>query len=302
MCPARHMSCEVSETSPHWTMNERVLLTGCTSGIGLHLAHEFGRHGHPLALIAPEPSELAHLAAGLEARYQVPVRWFAKDLEQPEAAREIHDQLRDFEISILANNAGHGFRGNTWELDLEQHLSVIRLNVEAVVRLTQLFLPGMIERRQGRIFNTASVAGFEAGPLLNVYHASKAFVLSYSEGLAVELEGTGVTVTALCPGATDTDFFPKAGMLDTAAFQKGNLMDPKEVAEAGYHGLMEGDLIVVPGAINKALVVGRRLLTEHAQAKLNEEMYEDVAPQDRKRRRGDKETPAENWRPSGSKG
>jgi uncharacterized protein len=274
------------------TMKETVLLTGCTSGIGLHLAHQFASHGHPLVMVAPEPAELGTLSEELEARYQVKTKWIAKDLEKPEAAQQIFDEVQaaGIEVEILANNAGHGFHGKTWELPIEKHLSVIRLNVEAVVRLTNLFLLPMLARGSGKIFVTASVAGFEAGPTLNVYHASKAFVLSYAEGLSVELEDAGITVTALCPGATDTDFFPKADLEGVVAFQKGNLMDPKEVAEAGYKGLMDGELIVIPGGMNKALVASRRVLSEHALAKISEKQYEDVPPEDRNRSRGDKES------------
>ena len=148
----------------------------------------------------------------------------------------------------------------------------------------------MIQRGRGRILNTASVAGFEAGPLLAVYHASKAFVLSLTEALRVELEETGISVTALCPGPTDTDFFPKADMVDTTVFQKGTVSAPQPVAEAGYKALMDGDPIIVPGGMNKTLVFARRFLTESAQAKLNKKFYEKVPAEDQKRERGDLET------------
>lgn len=260
--------------------------------IGLHLAHQFASHGHPLILVAPDAAELEALAEELTGRYGIEARWIAKDLEAANAAEEIYEQLQSdgVQVDILVNNAGHGFHGKTWEIPIETHLSIIRLNVEAVVRLTQLFLPSMVARRTGKIFITASVAGFEAGPTVNVYHASKAFVLSYAEGLAVELEDSGVSVTALCPGATDTDFFAKARMEGVVGFQKGNLMDPKDVAEAGYNGLMDGDLIVIPGVLNKTIIASRRFLSEHALAKISEKQYEDVPPEDRKQSRGDKES------------
>jgi len=155
-----------------------------------------------------------------------------------------------------------------------------------------LFLPQMIRRNQGRIMNTASIAGFEPGPLLAVYHASKAFVLSFTEALATELENTDISVTALCPGPTDTDFFPKAGMLETKAFQKAHVMAPQEVAELAYKGLMRGDRTVVAGGSNKALVFARRFMTEGAQAKMNKKFYEKVKPAKRKRHRGDFERKA----------
>jgi short-subunit dehydrogenase len=271
---------------------ETALITGSSSGIGLHLAHEFAKHGHPLVLTAPVEGELQQLADELRRDHNVEVRVIAKDLEQERAAEELFQELEraGVTVDILVNNAGHGQTGKFWEIPLERHMSIIRLNVDAVVRMTSFFLPPMIQRGHGHILNTASVAGFEAGPLLAVYHASKAFVLSLTEALRVELEESGVTVTALCPGPTDTDFFPKADMIDTVAFQKANLMAPQPVAEAGYKGLMDGDPIVVPGGINKTLVFARRFLTESAQAKLNKKFYQETSPEDRKRERGDLET------------
>lgn len=275
-------------------MKETALITGCTSGIGLHLAHEFARHGHPLVLVAPDAGELRSLASRLTVECEIPAHPVAKDLEDPDAAEDIFHRLQreGLAVDILVNNAGHGLSGKSWELSIEEDLSMIRLNIEAVLRLTKLFLPTMLANRGGRILNTASVAGFEPGPMLNVYHATKAFVLSYSEGLSVELEGTGVSVTALCPGPTDTDFFPKADMTDVVAFQKGNLMAPQDVAKAGYQGVMDREMVVIPGAMNKVLVGARRILTEHAQAKLNEKMYQEVPPEKQKRQRGDVESKA----------
>jgi short-subunit dehydrogenase len=275
-------------------MKESTLITGCTSGIGLHLAREFAKHGHSLVLVAPDVGELRSLAAQLETEFNVSCYVLPKNLEHAEAAEDIFYRLEreGIAVDILVNNAGHGFHGKTWELAIEQDLSMVRLNIEAVLRLTKFFLPPMLARAGGRILNTASVAGFEPGPMLNVYHSTKAFVLSYSEALAVELEGTGVSVTALCPGPTDTDFFPKADLTGVVAFQKGNLMAPQDVAEAGYMGVMDRELLVIPGAANKALVAARRILSEHAQAKLNEKMYEEVPPGNRTRQRGDKEREA----------
>jgi len=273
-------------------MNSEVtLITGASSGIGLHLAHEFAAHGHPLVLVAPVAAELEAIAAELSTRHGVQVEVAAKDLEQPESAREIYEHLKgkDIEVEILVNNAGHGFWGKSWEIPLEKSLSIVRLNIEAVLRMTNYFLPPMLARGSGRILNTASIAGFEAGPLLNVYHASKAFVLSWSEGLAVEAEDTGVTVTALCPGVTDTDFFLKADMEAVKGFQKSEPMAPQEVAKAGYEALMRGELFIVPGAKNKAMVAARRLLSDRAMAKLGEWNNEKVLPQEQKRQRGDVE-------------
>jgi short-subunit dehydrogenase len=161
--------------------------------------------------------------------------------------------------------------------------------VEAVLRLTKLFVPSMIRRGRGRILNVASVAGFEPGPLFAVYHASKAFVLSWSEALATELEDTGVTLTALCPGPTDTDFFSKADMVGTRAFQKANLMAPQPVAVAGYEGLMNSERVVVPGVVNKIAVFSRRFLPKETQSRIHEKLYQQVDPEDQTRRPHEKE-------------
>lgn len=274
---------------------ETVLITGAASGIGLALAREFAKHGHDLVLTSRVDSELSDVAAELTSKHQIDVGTLAADLEQPEAPKQLFDsvQREGMEIDILVNNAGLGYRGNFWEIPLENQISILRVNIEAVVRLTHLFLPQMINRNSGRLLNTASIAGFEPGPLLAVYHASKAFVLSFTEALAVELEDTKITVTALCPGATDTDFFPKAGMLETKAFQKGPVMAPQEVAELGYKALMRGDRTVVAGGANKAMVFARRFMTEGAQAKMNKKFYEPAKPGRHKRNRGDIERKAE---------
>ena len=270
---------------------ETTLITGASSGIGLHLAHVFAEHGHPLILVAPVEAELQAIATEITSKHGVSVRVIAADLERAEAADEIFLQLQSggVNVEILVNNAGHGFRGKWWEIPIDVDLSMIRLNIEAVLRLTKFFIQPMIERGRGRILTTASVAGFEPGPLLAVYHATKAFVLSWSEALATELNDTAITVTALCPGPTDTDFFPKAGMLETRAFNGSNMMAPQEVAKAGYKALMDGELFVVPGGMNKTLVAARRLLSEGAQAKLNQKFYEEVPVKDQTRRRGDLE-------------
>lgn len=270
---------------------QTALITGSSSGIGLHLAQEFASHGHPVVLVAPVQTKLENVAADIRSKHGVPVEIIAKDLEQENAAVEIFNELesRDTRIDILVNNAGHGFRGKSWEIPIDEDISMVRLNIEAVLRLTKCFLLPMVQRRSGRILNLASVAGFEPGPLLNVYHATKAFVLSWSEALATELkdEDCGVTVTALCPGPTDTDFFPKADLLDTRAFQKASVSAPQDVAKAGYEALMDGELFVVPGGMNKALVASRRILSEGAQASLNQAFYERVPAEDQKRQRGD---------------
>lgn len=207
----------------------------------------------------------------------------AKDLRNADAAKEIADALTDETIGILVNNAGHGQKGKAWELPIEDDISMIRLNIEVVVRMIKEFVPAMVARNSGRVLNTASVAGFESGPNYATYSSTKAFALSYSEALATELHNTKVTVTALCPGPTDMDFFPKANMLQTRAFQQANLMALQDVAKDAYEALMSGDRVVVPGLANKAMVFSRRFLPESAQAKMNEVLTSD-APNDSQKR------------------
>lgn len=268
---------------------EKVLITGASSGIGLQLARQFASHGHPLFLTARNESELLSVARDLEAAHGVSVTIMARDLAQPESAQEIYAaaSAESKPVEILVNNAGSGQLGEFSKVPMESLISMIRLNVEAVVRLTRLFLPAMVANRRGKILNTASVAAFEPGPMLAAYHATKAFVLSLSESLVEELKSTGVTVTALCPGVTDTDFISKAGMIETKLFQTRNVMAPQEVAAQGFEALMRGDRLCVVGGENKAVVFARRLLTTSAQAKLLRKMYEPAPAKQQKRHRGE---------------
>jgi short-subunit dehydrogenase len=262
--------------------HENVLITGASSGIGLELARVFARNGYPLILSAREAPELLAVAADIQREFSVPVYTIGGDLEDAGTPDAIAEELarNGLPVHILVNNAGLGYRGNFQDIPLESDLSMLRVNIGATVRLTKIFLPEMVGRHSGKILNTASVAGFEPGPNLAVYHATKAFVLSLSEALATELEGTGVSVTALCPGPTDTDFFEKADMVDTRAFQKAKVMSPQEVAEIGYKALMAEERVVVAGTVNKLMVFSRHLMPESAQAKKNEKLYEKLPPED----------------------
>lgn len=275
--------------NPKIMNKETILITGASSGIGFHIAKECAQHGHRLVLVASNEDELNAIAADLSTEYHVKVLPLAKDLRDPNAAAEIREELGSIAVDILVNNAGHGKKGKFWEIAQEEDISMLHLNIEAVVRMTKTFLPQMLAGNKGRILNTASVAGFEPGPGYVIYSSTKAFVLSFTEALATELENTEITVTALCPGPTDTDFFPKADMLSTQAFQKGNLMAPQDVAKAAYEGLMAGERLVIPGALNKAMVFMRRLIPISLQAKINDLMTSDVKPGEEKRDRGAKE-------------
>ena len=275
-------------------MNERVLITGASSGIGLALAREFARNGHPVVIVAPLQSELRAVADDIEAEFGLEAVPVAADLTHEHAAEDLFDELEEAQLPIhtLVNNAGLGQKGEFAHAPLKRDIDIIRLNIEAVVRMTKLFLRPMLDANSGRIVNTASVAGFEPGPMLSVYHASKAFVLSFTQALAIELEDTGVSVMALCPDAMDSDLFPKADMTGTRTFQQGDVMAPAEIARIAYQAMKHGDPICVAGAANKATVAAPRSMTIRKAARGDKKRYEAV-PRSKRQRRGSVERTVE---------
>jgi short-subunit dehydrogenase len=235
------------------TVKNYVLITGGTSGIGYELARCFAAQGYPLILVARSEEGLAEVAGELLQQYGVLVHRMAKDLMVPGAARELYEEiaLRDLTVDILVNNAGQGHYGLFTETDLDREVDLIHLNVLSLVSLTKYFLKEMKERGRGRILQVASSLAKAPSPYMAVYAASKAFVLSFTEALIQEVKDSGVTLTALLPGATDTDFFHKAGAENTKEYRETSLYDPAEVAHAAYEGLMSGSSQVVPGTKNK---------------------------------------------------
>ncbi|MET0626286.1 MAG: SDR family oxidoreductase [Pyrinomonadaceae bacterium] len=230
------------------------LVTGASGGIGEELARLFAADGHSLVLVARSRDKLERLAAELRDKHQVAARVIAADLSAPESPREMFEELRGAGVTIdaLVNNAGFGTYGLFAETDLKSELGLLQVNVVALTHLTKLFLPGMLARGRGYVMNVASTAAFQPGPLMAVYYASKAYVLSLSEALSNECEGTGVRVSALCPGPTETGFVAAAGMGDSKLFDRA-VMDARTVAEAGYRGLLAGKPVVIPGTRNNLL-------------------------------------------------
>jgi uncharacterized protein len=232
----------------------RALVTGASGGIGLELARELARHGHPLVLSARSAAKLEALAGELSAQHGVKAVAIPADLREPGGAERLARALRekDLDVDVLVNNAGVGMHGPFFAADPAAQLGLLQLNVVSLTALTRLLLPGMVARRAGRVLNLASTAAFVPGPFMATYYASKAYVLSLSVALANELAGSGVTVTALCPGATRTGFDAAAGVTRTKLFKRG-VMDAASVALAGYEGMMAGKAIVVPGVRNRLL-------------------------------------------------
>ncbi|HEX2172526.1 MAG TPA: SDR family oxidoreductase [Dehalococcoidia bacterium] len=237
--------------SGRWT-----LITGASSGIGLELARCFAADGDGLVLVARRKDRLETLAAELAHRHSVPVRVLATDLEDPAAPQSLKSVLDAEGITLhtLVNNAGFGLLGPFAKLSAERQLAMVQLNVVALTALSRLFLPGLIERRQGGILNLSSMAAFQAGPEMGVYYATKAYGLSLSEALHEEAKSYGVTVTALCPGPVATEFASVAGMERSRLFRFVTPMSAAVAARAGFEGYRAGKAIVIPGALNRALM------------------------------------------------
>ncbi|HVN75564.1 MAG TPA: SDR family oxidoreductase [Thermoanaerobaculaceae bacterium] len=238
------------------------LVTGASSGIGLELGRQAAADGFNLVLVARNRDALDTLARELREAHGVEARVLAKDLADPGAPSEIFAELAraGVTVDVLVNSAGIGTWGRYAELDPEGELRQIRVNVVALAHLTRLFLPEMVRRGAGRVLNVASTAAFQPGPLMATYYASKAYVLSFSEALAEELAGTGVTVTVLCPGPTSTNFQRRAKM-ENVRIASGTLAmhSSSSVARAGWRGMMRGKRVVIPGVINWLLVESVRL-------------------------------------------
>jgi short-subunit dehydrogenase len=236
-------------------MATTALITGASTGIGYELGKCFAADRHNLILIARQEARLRQVAAELSEQFSVSARVIVADLAKPDAPQKIADEIRQdsLQVDYLVNNAGFGLGGKFSETDLAAELEMMQVNMVALVHLTKLFLPAMVARRSGKIMNVASTAAFQPGPLMAVYYASKAFVLSFTEAIANELAGTGVTVTALCPGPTQSEFQRRAHIENTRLV-KGKfmgMMTAETVAPIGYGGLMQGKRLVIPGLINK---------------------------------------------------
>lgn len=244
------------------SLPETVLITGASYGIGYELARVFAAHGHPLVLTARSHDKLEAIRREFEKQYNVPVQVITKDLSHPLSPEEIYRELKDRQtpVEILVNNAGFGSYGKFIETDLDHELEMIQVNISALTHLTKLFLKDMTARKKGRILNVASTAAFQPGPIMAVYYATKAYVLSFSRALREEFSGTGISVTALCPGPTASGFQKRADIGKIPLFHFGGLVTSAEfVARKGYEGLMRGRAVVIPGWMNRLMVWGAKI-------------------------------------------
>ncbi len=239
-------------------MKRTALVTGASSGIGYELAKVIAKDGHDLVLVARTKKKLDELAKNLRKEFGIKVKVLLKDLSQPNAAQEIFETLQSesYSIDILINNAGLGAHGKFIETASAQDTQMLQVNIVALTELTKCFLPAMIDQKWGRVMNVASVASFMPSPHLAVYAATKAYVLSFSEGINEELRGTGVSITAVCPGVTQTNFFETANVSADNVMRFGNLLvqSAEEVAKSGYQALKAGKSVHITGLLNNLSV------------------------------------------------
>ena len=253
------------------------LITGASSGIGYELTKLFAHDGYNLILVARNHKQLMQVADELKEKHGVSVKVISKDLSMASAPEEIFRELEQeaIEIDALVNNAGFATYGLFSETDLDAELQMMQVNMVTLTHLTKLLLPGMLQKRTGKILNVASTAAFQPGPLMANYYATKAYVLSFSEALADELRGTGVNVTALCPGATESGFQKRANMQDSKLFT-GKILDAQTVARIGYRGLMTNKTVVIPGLRNKILVESVRFFPRKIVRRVVRNMQESI--------------------------
>jgi short-subunit dehydrogenase len=255
--------------------NEYALITGATSGIGYELARLFAQDGYNLILVARNKIRLAEVTDRLKQEFSVEITPLPKDLFNPYAAEEIYDKTKEMGITVnvLVNDAGQGEWGPFVETDIERDLEIIQLNISSLVSLTKYYLRDMVSRNEGKILMVGSEAGTTPMPLLAVYAATKAFVLSFSAALVNELKDNDITITALLPGATDTDFFHKGKLEDTVTYREKELLDPAEVAKDGYEALQRGESKIISGAKTKMHVFMADLLgSKQSAANMRKQM------------------------------
>ena len=256
-------------------MGNTALVTGASVGLGRELAQLFAADGHDVVLVARRREPLEDLATHLAAERGVVARVISEDLADPTAPERILYELQrnNVEVDFLVNNAGFGTSGPFFDSDLVRELAMVQVNVASLVYLTRLFLPDMVARKSGRILNLGSTAGFQPGPFMAVYYASKAFVNSFTEALAFELKGTGVTATVCCPGATETEFSKVAGTSDSRLFRMG-ATSASFVARHAYRAMMSGKRMSLPGWRAKvglqALRFGSRGMATGVAARMNQ--------------------------------
>ncbi|WP_017652939.1 SDR family NAD(P)-dependent oxidoreductase [Fortiea contorta] len=255
---------------------QTALITGAASGIGYQLARIFALNNYNLVLVDRMGQKLLEIADKFHEEFHVFVKTIVKDLSLATSPEEIFTELQQaaINVDVLVNNAGFGIHGLFHETNLTTELEMLQVNVVCLTHLTKLFLKHMVKQGNGKVLNVSSAAAFQPGPLMAVYFATKAYILSFSQALASELEGTGVTVTALCPGPTESAFHERTGAAGTKQVKENKMMGAAHVAQIGYQALMEGKTVVIPGFKNRILAEIVRFAPRNLVTKIVKNMQE----------------------------
>ena len=256
---------------PQTQLQKTALITGACSGIGYEFTCIFASYNYNLVLVDINEPKLIEISEKFTQKYGISVTSITKDLSLSTSPEAIYQELQQasIHIDVLVNNAGFGICGLFNETNLKSELEMIQVNAVCLTQLTKLFLKHMVEKGEGKILNVSSTAAFQPGPLMAVYFATKAYILSLSEAIANELEGTGVTVTVLCPGPTQSAFHERTGTHNSQRMKDMKMMDAKTVALTGFRGLMKGKTVVIPGAKNRILAEAVRFLPRDQVTKMS---------------------------------
>jgi len=259
-------------------MKKTALITGASNGIGLELAKIHASKGGDLVLVARNKSKLDELKAELEKQFKVSVYVIVKDLSATNSAQEVYEETtkQNIQIDYLINNAGFGDFGMFAETDWNKELQMINLNITTLTQFTKLYLRDMEKRRSGKIMNVASTAAFQSGPTMAVYCATKAYVLSFTEAVSNEVSDKGITMTALCPGATETGFQAVGGMDESKLFKDKKLPTAKEVADYGYKSMIKGKTVAIHGIMNYIMSNSVRFIPRAMVLKVSRKMLDKV--------------------------
>jgi uncharacterized protein len=254
------------------------LITGASNGIGWELAKIHASKGDNLVLVARNKARLDELKVELETLNKVKVYTIAKDLSATNAAQEVYDETtqQNIQIDYLINNAGFGDFGMFIDTDWKKEEQMIQLNMTTLTQFTKLYLRGMVKRQKGKVMNVASTAAFQSGPTMAVYYATKAYVLSFSEAIDNEVREHGVTVTTLCPGATESGFQAAAAMEESALVKGKKLPSSKEVAEYGYKAMMKGRTVAIHGFMNWIMANSVRFTPRALVVKITRKIQDKV--------------------------
>jgi uncharacterized protein len=260
-------------------MSKTALITGASNGIGLELAKVHAANGHNIILVARSENKLQELKETITKQYNVQVYVFAQDLSIANSAQVVYDyvQQQNLTVDYLINNAGIGDYGFFHELQWEKTNQMIQLNITSLTHFTHLFLKDMVKRGSGKIMNVASTAAFQSGPTMAVYFATKAYVLHFTEAIANEVKENGVTLTALCPGATESGFFAAAVMEDSGLVKGKKLPTSKEVAEYGFKAMEKGKVVAIHGFKNRFLANSVRFAPRSIIVKITRKIQDKVS-------------------------